>query len=121
MQRLVSFLTTPSAGPDKSNEEVVPITTNVESIPRLTDYDSDDTPSVRAARITPADTRTYQHEDTDPRPHPRPKAKPRSRSRRVSEEQSQVDSAELLWYVPNPMRNTVLHSNALAKDVSIPK
>ena len=90
VQRLVSFLMTPSKSPGKPDEEVIPSTTYEEEIPRLDDYDVDDTPSIKTSHVPPADTEASQPV--------RSKAKPRARSTRVSEEQSQVDSAELLWY-----------------------
>ena len=49
-------------------------------------------------KTKPLDTRSDKvPPSTDPRGHPRPKAKSKQ-NRRVSEEQSQVDSAELLWF-----------------------
>ena len=110
VQQLVSLLTTPSTISIKPNVGFAPTIDDEDDAPHLNndslvnDSDSEDegandAPSIRVAKTTPADTLTYQVPlDTDPRVHPRSKAKPRLRSRRVSEEQSQVDLAELLWY-----------------------
>jgi hypothetical protein len=110
VQRLVSQLTTPSTVSIKPSVGFAPAIDDEDDAPRLNDDSlvndskSDDkgannAPSIRLANTAPSDTHSDKVPlDTDPRVHPRPKAKPRKRSRRVSEKQSQVDSAELLWY-----------------------
>jgi hypothetical protein len=96
VQRRVSFLTTPSAGSVKPDEEAIPTPVDEEDVPRLGDYDDpDDTPTIRSLQMPLAEAGVSQRQYADAR-H---KTKPRVRSRRVSEEQSQVDSAELLWYM----------------------
>ena len=110
VQRLVSLLMTPSTVSIKPSVGFAPAIDDEDDAPRLNDDSlvndskSDDkgannAPSIRLANTAPSDTHSDKVPlDTDPRVHPRPKAKPRKRSRRVSEKQSQVDSAELLWY-----------------------
>ena len=104
VQRLVSVLTTPSTVPFKPVVGFAPTNENEYVDTLMNDPDSDDegandAPGVKLAKTKPSDTHSDKvPPSTDPREHPRPKAKSRQNNRRVSEEQSQVDSAELLWF-----------------------